>query len=139
MAIAGACVVLLYTRSQRPAWITTGAGARMGLVMGMLGGWMAAAITGITLFALRFWFHQSRAFDDFWQNFVNQQMSQEWASMGVDAQTVALTKAWLLSPEGRAGWLLGAMALLLAALLLFAVAGGAFEARLLAHRRRPEV
>jgi hypothetical protein len=138
MAAAGAWVVMLYTRSQRPAWITTGAGARLGLVTGMLGAWVAAATTGLTLFALRFWFHQSKVFDDFWQNLVNQQMSQQWASMGVDAQTIAVTKSWLLSPEGRAGWVLGAMALLMAALLLFAVAGGAFGARMLARTRRPE-
>ena len=55
-------------------------------------------------FAMRFWFHQGKFYDNLWQNLVNQQMSQQWTSMGVDAQTIALMKAWLLSPEGRAGW-----------------------------------
>jgi hypothetical protein len=139
MAVTGAWVVVLYNRSQQPAWITIGAGARIGLVTGMLGGWTAAATTGITLFVMRFWFHQGSFFDDFWQNLVNQQMTQQWASMGVDAQTVALAKSWLLSPEGRAGWVLSIMALLMAALLLFAVAGGALGARFLARTRRPEI
>src|ERR1035441_861546 len=45
MFAAGAWVVVLYVRSQRPAWITSGAGARLGLVTGVLGGWTAAAAT----------------------------------------------------------------------------------------------
>jgi hypothetical protein len=139
MAVTGAWVVVLYMRSQRPAWITIGAGARIGLVTGLLGGWTAAASTGITLFAMRFWFHQGNFYDDLWQNLVNQQMSQQWASMGVDAQTIAMMKGLLLPPEGRAGWLLAAIVLLTMALLLFAVAGGALGARLLARSRRPEV
>jgi hypothetical protein len=59
--------------------------------------------------------------------------------MGVDAQTIVLAKSWLLSPEGRAGWVFGAMLLFVAGLLAFAVAGGALGARLLARTRRPEV
>ena len=88
---------------------------------------------------MRFWFHQGKFYDDLWQNLVNQQMSQQWASMGVDPQTIALMKGLLLPPEGRAGWLLAAIMLLTVALLLFAVAGGALGARLLARSRRPEV
>jgi hypothetical protein len=48
-------------------------------------------------------------------------------------------KAWLLSPEGRAGSMLGFILFLVAALVLFAVGGGALGARLLARSRRPEV
>lgn len=139
MAASAAWVVVLYVRSQRPAWVTIGAGARIGLVTGLLGGWTAAATTGITLFAMRFWFHQGSFYDSLWQNLVNQQMSQQWASMGVDAQTIAQMKAWLMPPEGRAGWLLAAIVLLTAVLLLFAVAGGALGARLVARSRRPEI
>jgi hypothetical protein len=139
MAATGAWVVVLCVRRQRPAWITMGAGARIGLVTGVLGGWTAAASTGITLFAMRFWFHQGAFYDNLWQNLVNEQMSQQWTTMGVDAPTIALMKAWLLPPEGRAGWLLAAVALLTMALLLFAVAGGALGARLLARSRRPEI
>ena len=138
MAIAGAWVVVLYMRSQRPAWITIGAGARIGLVTGILGGWTAAATTGITLFALRFWFHQGKFYDDFWQTLTGQ-MNQEWVSMGVDSQAIAQMQQMLTPPEGRAAWLLAALTLLAIVLLLFAVAGGALSARLLASRRRPEI
>ena len=139
MAATGAWVVTLYMRSQQPAWITTGAGARIGMVTGLLGGWAAAATTGVTLYAMRFWFHQGSIFDNFWKNLIGQQMSQQWTSMGVDAHTTAVAKAWLLSPQGRAGWVLGAITFLMAALLLVAVGGGALGARLHARSRRPEV
>jgi hypothetical protein len=138
MGIAGAWVVILYMRSQRPAWITIGAGARIGLVTGIVGGWTAAATTGITLFAMRFWFHQGNFYDTLWQT-LTQQMSQQWASMGVDAQTITEMQQMLFPPEGRAAWLLAAVAMLATLLLLFAVAGGAIGARLLARRRRPEI
>jgi hypothetical protein len=139
MAATGAWAVVLYMRSQRPAWITMGAGARIGLVTGVLGSWMAAATTGIALFSMRFLFHQGAIYDGLWQNLVNQQLTQQWTSMGVDAQTVASMQAWLLPPEGRAGWLLAAMLLLTGALLLFAVLGGVLGARLVAGKRRPEI
>jgi hypothetical protein len=137
MAGTGAWVVALYTRTQRPAWITLGAGARIGLVTGVVGSWTSAAVTGITLFAMRFWLHQGNIFDNFWQSII-QQMTQEWTAMGVDAQTMATLKGLLVSPEGRAGWVLGAIAFLMAALLACATAGGALSARLLARTRRPQ-
>jgi hypothetical protein len=139
MAMAAAWTVVLYVRSQRPAWITVGAGARIGLVTGLMGSWIAAATTGVTLFVMRFFLHQGKFFDDFWNDFVNQQMVQQWTSMGVDASTIAVTRAWLLAPEGRAGSMLSAILLLAAGLLFFAVGGGALGARLLARSRRPEI
>jgi len=138
MAATSAWVVALYIRSRRPAWITIGAGARIGLVTGAVGGWTAATISGISLFAMRFWLHQGSVIDNYWQNLVNQQMSQEWTTMGVDAQTIALVKTWMLSPEGRAGWILCAITFLMVTLLLFAAGGGALGARMLARSRRRE-
>jgi hypothetical protein len=138
MAASSVWVVKLYMRSQQPAWITIGAGARIGLVTGVVGGWTAVAMTGISLYALRYWLHRGNAIDNYWQNLVNQQISQQWTSMGVDAQTIALAKTWMLSPDGRAGWVLCAITFLMAALLLFAVGGGALGARLLGRRRSAE-
>lgn len=83
MAAAAAWTVMLYVRSQQPAWITIGAGARIGLVTGVLGGWTAACASGVTLFAMRFVFHDGRVFDNFWQNLVGQQIAHNgppWAS-----------------------------------------------------------
>jgi hypothetical protein len=138
MAVTAAWVVVLYMRGQKPRWITIGAGARIGLVTGILGGWAAAAVTGCLLYGMRFWFHQGNVIDSFWDDLVNQKMSQQWASMGTDPQTAALAKAWMLSPEGRAGWVLFAVAFLIVTLLLSAAAGGALSARLFTQSRRTE-
>jgi len=137
LAVTGAWVVALYMRNRRPSWITLGAGARIGLVTGILGGWSAAAASSFALFAARYWFHSGKTFDDFWEQSVNQQISQQWAAMGADPQTIATLKAWVLSPEGRAGVLLFTVWFLAAALLLFAVAGATLSARILARTHRP--
>ena len=65
--------------------------------------------------------------------------AQSRPAAGVDAQTITLYKGWLLSPEGRAGSMLGAILLLVAALIFFAVGGGALGARFQARARRPGV
>jgi len=100
MAVAAAWAVALYLRSQRPAWITIGAGARIGLVTGLLGGWMAAAASGVTLFVMRFVLHEGKTIDDTWQTMIADQVAGQWTAAGVDAQTIALYKGWLLSPKG---------------------------------------
>ena len=134
---AGAWVVALYMRSQRPAWITVSAGARIGLVTGIVGAWTAAAMTGLSLYAERFWFHQGGAFDDQWRASLSR-ANQFWTSAGIDAQTIATLDAKFLSPEGRAASVLTTIVLLMAALLVMGVAGGALGARFLARPRRPE-
>jgi len=139
MAGTGAWTVALYLRTEQPAWITLGAGARIGLVTGILGGWTAAAATGATLFAMRYFFHLGGTIDGWWENAVNQQLTQEWTSMGVDAKAMQLTKAWMLSPEGRAGWAVAMACLLAAMLVLFAVAGGALGARVMGRPRKSGV
>ncbi len=135
--VAAAWVVARYMRNQRPAWITIGAGARIGLVTGILGGWAAALTTGVTLYVQRFWFHQGKTFDDLWQNQVVE-VSQQLSSMGFDAQAIAANKVLMLSPEGRAGSMLFNTSLLAMIILAFAVGGGALSARLLGRPRRTE-
>ena len=137
MGAAGAWVVSIYMRHRQPAWITLGAGARIGFVTGIVGSWAAAATTGITLFLLRYGLHQGRVFDGFWSSIVNNQLTQEWTTMGADAQTIQQLKALLLSPAGRAGWVLCALVFLSAGMLIFAVAGGALGARMQIRHRRP--
>jgi hypothetical protein len=127
--------VALYLRSRRPGWITIGAGARIGLVTGILGSWTAAVVTALTLYILRFLLHHGDVFDNFWQTFC-QQVTQQWTTMGVDSQSMTILKGLLTSPEGRAGWVLAAVAFLMAALLVFATAGGAISAHLLTRTRR---
>jgi hypothetical protein len=136
MGATAAWAVALYTRGQRPSWITVGAGARIGLVVGVLGSWTSAAMIGLSLYAMRFWLHQGSSFDDMWQSLVNQQMAQGTA-IGANVQGLAEFKAIMISPEGRAGMVLFVVAFLMATLVLFAIAGGAISARVLARSRRP--
>lgn len=137
MPVAAAWVVALYMRAQHPAWITIGAGARIGLVTGILGSWMAAITGGISLYAMRFWFHQGQAFDSQWLNQINEAIKQQ-SSPGVDPQAIATIKAFLLSPEGRATSALCGTGFLVIVMLVFAVAGGALGARFLGRPRRTQ-
>ncbi len=139
MAAAAASVVALYLRRQRPAWITIGAGARIGLVTGILSAWTFAAICGLLLYAGRYWFNYGKAMDDFWTSLVKGPMVAQWNSSGADPQTVAQVVAFLLAPQGRASMGLFAILFLAGTLLLFAVAGGALGARFFARPRRPEI
>ena len=75
---------------------------------------------------------------------LRQQTHEKMAMMGpADATEFRLElapfKAAILSPEGHAGIWAGSIAVSSLFLLLFAVAGGALGARLLARTRRPEV
>jgi hypothetical protein len=137
MGATAGWVVAHYIRAHRPAWITVGAGARIGFVTGVVGSWTAAAVSGLSLYALRFWLHQGSWLDGLWQDFVNQWQAQETA-LGADAQSVAAVKALIISPEGRAGLILVLIAFLMGTLVLFAIAGGALGARMLNRARRTE-
>lgn len=147
MTTAAGLAVMLYMRGQRPAWITLGAGARIGLVTGLLGAWLAFAVSGVALYADRFVLHQSNQMDAVYKTYVDalrQQTHEKMATMGpADAtefrRELAPFKDALLSPEGHAGIWAGSIAVSSLFLLLFAVAGGTLGARLLARTRRPEV
>lgn len=139
MAAAAAWTVTLYTRRQRPGWITTGAGARIGMVTGLIAGWLTLAMSSVTLYSLRYVFRQGKEMDDAYASGVAW-MSQWFQSLNPDPQAVAEFKhrmAWSLSPEGRAGSALTSAIVSQMAFVLFAAAGGALGARLLA-RRRPQ-
>ncbi len=147
MTGAAAWAVVLYMRSQRPAWITTGAGARIGLVTGLIAGWVTFGVSGIWLFVERVFLHQSGQIDVVYSAFLTtfqQKTRESMSSMsGPDAAQVqaslAQVQAWLTSPEGHAGiWALS-IAVNCAFLILFAVGGGALGARIQGRKRRPEV
>jgi hypothetical protein len=148
MAAAASWVVVLYVRSRRPAWITIGAGARIGLVTGLLGAWLAFAVGGAYLFVQRYVQHQSGQMDQFFKaSFLEPfqaKMQQSIAEMGqADAAQMqaswAPVLAWMQSPIGHAGILASGLAIYSAVLLFFAIIGGALGARLLAPARTPEV
>ena len=139
MAAAAAWVVALYMRSQKPAWITIGAGARLGLVTGIFSSWTATAMCGLILFGARYWFNYGKALDGFWNEMVNKQLGDVWAALGVDPKTTATLKTMMLSSQGRAEGFLIMICELAASLLLFSIVGGALGARFLARPRRPQI
>jgi hypothetical protein len=147
MAAAAAWAVAIYVRSQRPAWITIGAGVRIGLVTGLLAGWLAFGVSGGALFVQRFVLHQSSQIDAEWKTRVDmsQQLTQQWtAGMGPADATQAQAartqiQTFMLSPEGHAGIEAFGFAANSLFLLCFAAVGGALGARLMARARRPEV
>jgi hypothetical protein len=143
MGLAAIWAVVLYVRSQRPAWITIGAGARIGLVTGIIAAWLAFGISGGVLFVERVAFHHSSTIDSEWKDRVekSEQLTQQWAvQMGVaDAAQATAQRNWMLSPEGHAGFQTFGMATSCIFLVLFATAGGALGARLVGRSRRPEI
>jgi hypothetical protein len=147
MTGGAAAAVTLYMRSQRPAWITLGAGARIGLVTGLIGAWIAFGASGVWLFVQRVIFHQAGQLDSLYQAFLDafeQKAHESIASMAAaDAVQLQTTFAHiqesLKSPEGHAAIWAISLAFNCAFLVLFAVAGGALGARMLARRRQPEV
>ena len=141
---AAIAAVLLYMRSQRPAWITIGAGARIGLVTGLLAAWLAFGVSATGLFVSRVVLHHGNEIDSAWRDNVNasQQMTQQWiAQMKIpnNAAQLAAQRNWMLSPEGHAGFETAGLIWSCLLLVLFAVGGGALGARMESRRRRPEV
>jgi hypothetical protein len=141
MSAAAAWAVLIYVRGQRAPWITMAVGARIGMVTGLLAGCVAFAASGLRLFAVRNLMGQGKIIDEFWKSVVTQ-VSQQSQAMNSDPQASAMVKSWLAglqTPEARAGWIVCGMALVTAAMLAFAMIGGALSARLMARSRRPGI
>ncbi|UWZ86159.1 zinc ribbon domain-containing protein [Occallatibacter riparius] len=136
IAAAAAWAVSIYVRRQRSPWITMGAGARIGLVTGLMAGWLAFCATGIAFYSMRFFMHQGGTFDEAWTSKVNESFSRQFQS--ADPQAVTIVRSLFLSPEGRAGMVLIWLLLLEVGLLVFAAAGGALGARMMARSRGPE-
>lgn len=137
-AAAAAWAVSLYVRRQPSSWITTGAGARIGLVTGIISGWMAFGAAAVAFFCARFWLHQGEAFDQMWQSIVNQSVQQQIQAMSADLQALNAMRSLMLSPEGRAGFMLTIIVALEITLLGFAAAGGALGAHLVGRSRNPQ-
>jgi hypothetical protein len=147
MSAAAAWAVTLYVRSQQAAWLTMGAGARIGLVTGVMAAALAFAVSGADMFVQRFVLHHANLIDDTWKSFVDEriQWTQHFANqMGsIDQAQLQIQlqaqKSLMLSPEGHAAYEAFGLATDSLFLLLFAVAGGAMSARLLARSRRSQI
>jgi hypothetical protein len=148
MAAAAAWAVALYVRGgEGTAWITMGAGARIGLVTGLMAAWLAFTVSGGALFVQRSVLHKGAQIDGEWKNRIemSQQLTEQWQT-GLASADAAQAKAvrvqvqaWMESPWGHAGIEGFGFALNALLLLFFAVGGGALGARLVARMRRPQL
>jgi len=143
--LAAIWVVRLYARRTAAAGLTTGVGARIGLVTGLLTGWLVMAIDCASFWAQRYLLHQGAQIDSDFDRAMepglrfNEQMLQNLGSAsGAAAASMQNLKAFIFSPEGRAGMLLSGILISLAIMVFFAVVGGALGARFVPRLRRPE-
>jgi len=138
--------VVFYMRTQRPAWITIGAGARIGLVTGLLATWLAFGASGIDLFVKRYALPQSTQMDAEWKSYVdaNEAKAQEFMVGAMPDHTAQISAnraqqtAWMLTSEGHAAFEVSSLIFWSFIWVFFAIAGGALGARMLARSRRPE-
>jgi hypothetical protein len=144
MGGAAVWAVGVYFKRARPGWLSLSSGARIGLVTGLFASWLTLSVNGTMLWVNRFVLHQGGQMDSQWTTEVGNslQLSQQMAAqMGLTAaqaaQSTQISRAWMLSAEGRAGIALSTFLAGAAFLVLFAMIGGALGARLLTQPRRP--
>lgn len=144
---AAAWAVALYARSTGSGWISAATGARIGLVTGLVASWLSFGVNGVSLWVSRYMLHQGGELDAVWAAAVekgfarNQEMVTDMGMAGAQsAQALQMAhyfRGFMLSPEGRAGFALGGLAIFAVLLLVFATMGGAVGARLLTQPKRP--
>ena len=142
MVVAGMWADALYLRKQGAPWITTGAGARIGLVTGLLAAWLAFAATGAVLIAGRATGDHGSRFDSSLRVEIDNWYQRLEAQVSVPAdvrQQLEAQHRWALTPEARAGAVTFGLSFYGFILTLFGVVGGAIGARFFGRRRRPEL
>jgi hypothetical protein len=133
---------VLYMRRQRTALITTGAGARIGLVTGLVAAWLVFGLTGADLVVHRVMQREGSQMDAEWHTAIDKFYQQFEAQVTAPADVLQQLEAqhrWVLTPEARAGAQMFGLLFYCFVLTLFAVAGGAVGARVVGRRRHPEI
>lgn len=147
MTAASVWVVALYLRQQQMPWITLGAGARIGLVTGVLAGWFSFGASGCSLYIHRYFLHQTGDVDAFlkaYSDAFTQSTQQTLAGMAVADQAKVqpvynALNSWIVSPWGHAGILSSVYVFYSLVMVFCAVLGGVLGARLMGRRRQPEL
>jgi hypothetical protein len=131
--LMGAPIVVMgiYSARFRQTLITTGFGARLGLLCGLAIALATVLLDTIGLLLQRFVFHSSGTFDAALANSYSQMRA------AVVAQpSAALALGWLAIPEFRAGFVLSSAVLLLVLYLGFSATTGAFAGYLRSRATR---
>ena len=128
--------------------MTVGAGARIGLVTGLIAGWLAFGASGAGMFVARVAIHRGGDEDAVWKQVVDtyeqsvhQIENQAGQTSDATRVEVARQRDLMLSPEGHAGFRAFSLLIFSFFMVLFAVAGGALGARSVGRNRSltPEV
>lgn len=128
--------VALYNRRASVSLLNAGTGARIGLIAGLVAAATATLLNGLGLLAQRFLLHTGPLIDDELKVFA-EQMTQRMAQSPAPQQAqMQVIVSFLLSPDGKAVWMLTAASMSAAGIVAFAAAGGALGARVFAARRR---
>ncbi len=140
---ASAWAVHLYTRRIHSGGISTGAGARIGLVTGLLASWLFVGFQGVLLWLARFPFHQGSVIDSMWAAAVlnldqkQQETVQAGTATPASIETAHQMRAFIVSSDGKAAMAMISLCLVVAVMIFLAAIGGALGARLSAQQRRP--
>jgi hypothetical protein len=143
--VAAGWAVATYARRARTGHLSTGIGARIGLLTGLFVSWLTAAFFGVGLWISRFVFHEGGQWDSLWQAQVEKSFANNLAVAQVgtaNLQAIQLNqalRAFALSADGRAGVALSGIVVIGGFLILLAAIGGAVGARFVAQARRPSV
>ncbi|MFC5863566.1 hypothetical protein ACFPT7_14765 [Acidicapsa dinghuensis] len=144
MAGAAVWAVSLYSKRTHVAWISSGVGARIGLITGLIGSWLAICIHAVGLWMVRFQFHEGGQIDSLWNSQIQNWLQLEQRLLLQSGESSAdvtsyihMLSGFISTPEARAGSIVGGYALIAAFLVLMAMAGGALGARFLTQPRRP--
>ena len=127
--VIGAIVVIrIYHRHHPHAPLGRQAGARIGVLVGLLAAAVALAGNAVFLIIQRYGMNQGKLIDTQLTSIVKQAAARA-ASMDPQAPVAAFTSFWL-SAEGRIGLILLTMGFLSALIVLFAIAGGVLGAQI---------
>lgn len=144
MTGAAVWAVSLYSKRTHASWLSSGAGAQIGLVTGLIGSWMAICAHAISLWMVRFRFHEGGQIDSLWNTQIESWLQLEQRLLVQSGESSAdvtsyihLLRGFVSTPEARAAAIVGGYALIAGFLVLMAMAGGALGARFLTQPRRP--
>jgi hypothetical protein len=133
-----AWAVSIYARRVRKISLSAGTGAQIGMVFGLVAGWLTVAMCGFLLWTARFVLHQGGVWDTEWQRQVEKSFGPNAiASQGgtISLEWIAMLRTLSLSVDGRAGIPLVTLLVLGCILIILAVAGGVMGARFVKQPR----
>lgn len=136
--IAGGAVLAigLYRRRAPGMRLDTRSGLRIGALAGLIAAYTSVATTAVWRIFARFVLHQGAAIDHFYDTVIQQSTAMMQTNPAVDAQWRQYVH-FLMTPDGRAAYILLNSFMTGAGIVVLSAAGGALGARIFAARKTP--